>query len=299
VSTGLRDFLRHKALNGWGLFALITLPMGVSMVMAMLSRDLSAAEHVSSMIAWSVRWSVPWLLVAFAASSLQVLFPSEASKWLLRNRKFFGLCFAAGMAWQASFIIWLVTLHRDYYVEEVYVLRDVIEGVFGYLFLIAMTITSFKAGRSMITAKQWRLLHTVGIYFLWAYVFATYWYSLYYYSAADWVDYLYYWGGVLAWSLRIAAWSKKKALAAAKAGEDDDSRPGLVLVGGTLVALGLVAAALGRLWEEAAHANLEGLPYAAWLDLYMPYWPFIPYLPLFVMIPGAYLFARYRRRRTD
>ena len=100
----LREFLRHKSINSWRLFWLVTIPMSVWMVIAMLGRDLSAPEGVSSMIAVSVRWAVPWLYLAFAASSLQALFPSEFGKWLLRNRKFLGLCFATGMAWQLSLI---------------------------------------------------------------------------------------------------------------------------------------------------------------------------------------------------
>ena len=69
-----------------------------------------------------------------------------------------------------------------------------------------------------------------------------------------------------------------------------------MLAGGLLLAVGLVAAALGSLWQGAAHQHLYDLPYALWLDLYFPYWPFIPYLPLFIMIPGVYLIARYRPR---
>lgn len=60
------------------------------------------------MIQLSVRLSVPWLFIAFVASSLHVVFPSTFSRWLLRNRKIIGLCFAAAMAWQLLFILWLV-----------------------------------------------------------------------------------------------------------------------------------------------------------------------------------------------
>ena len=88
------------------------------------------------------------------------------SAWVLRNRKYFGLCFAVGMAWQALFIIWMVVVFTDYYVNEVYVPRDAIEGVVGYLFLIAMVLTTFRFGRKRISRKNWRTLHKSGIYFL-------------------------------------------------------------------------------------------------------------------------------------
>ncbi|MCP4966526.1 MAG: hypothetical protein GY926_15010, partial [bacterium] len=159
--------LKSKPVNGWNLFWLITGPISALMVFSMMRTDLSSAETVSSMIQLSVRCAIPWLYLAFAASSAQVLFPGQLSRWLLRNRKILGLCFAAAMGWQLLFIVWLVTVYSDYYVAEVSVLRDVIEGVVRYLFLIAMTLTSFRLGRKLLKPKRWKLLHKSGIYFLW------------------------------------------------------------------------------------------------------------------------------------
>jgi len=211
MSANLNELLKIKLINGWNLFWLITVPISSVMVLSMIRVDLSSAEAVSSMIQLSVRCAVPWLFLAFAASSLQVVFPGSFSRWLLRNRSKIGLCFAAAMAWQLSFILWLVGIHTDYYVNEVYVLSDVVEGVVGYTFLIAMVLTSFKFGRSRLTAKQWKLLHTSGIYWLWAYAWSVYWFNLFYYQdPAVLIDYVYYWGGFLAFGLRICAWSKKR-----------------------------------------------------------------------------------------
>ena len=211
MSANLNELLKIKLLNGWNLFWLITVPISLVMVLTMIRVDLSSAEAVSSMIQLSVRCAVPWLFLAFAASSLQVVFPGLFSRWLLRNRKFVGHCFAAAMAWQLFFILWLVGIHTEYYVNDVYVLSDVVEGVLGYTFLIAMVLTSFKFGRSRLTPKQWKLLHTSGIYWLWIYAWSVYWFNLFYYQGpAVLIDYIYYWGGFLAWGLRMYAWSKKR-----------------------------------------------------------------------------------------
>ncbi len=123
--------LKNRFLNGWTLFWLVAGPTSALMVFSMMRTDLSSAETVSSMIQLSVRCAIPWLYLAFATSSVQVLFPGLLSRWLLRNRKIMGLCFAAAMGWQLLFIVWLVSVYRDYYIAEVYVLRDVIEGVLG------------------------------------------------------------------------------------------------------------------------------------------------------------------------
>jgi hypothetical protein len=210
MSSDLKTLLQHKAINEWNLWGLISIPISACVVITMMGLDMSRPESVSSMIQFTVRCSVPWLYLAFAASSIYALFPGQLSRWLLRNRKVIGLCFAAGMAWQLLFIVWLVSVHSDYFAQEVYVLRDAIEGVLGYTFLIAMIITSFKAGRSLIKPKQWKLLHKTGIYFLWAYAWSVYWYELFYYTDPDWVDYTYYWLGIAAWGLRVAAWTKKQ-----------------------------------------------------------------------------------------
>ena len=211
MSENPSELLKIKMINGWNLFWLIMAPISLVMVLAMMRVDLSSAEGVSSMIQLSVRCAVPWLFLAFAASSLNVVFPGSFSRWLLRNRKFVGFCFAATMAWQLTFILWLVGIHTEYYVNDVYVLSDVVEGVVGYSFLIAMVLTSFKFGRSRLTPKQWKLLHTSGIYWLWVYAWSVYWFNLFYYqSPAVLIDYIYYWGGFVAWGLRMCAWTKKR-----------------------------------------------------------------------------------------
>jgi DMSO/TMAO reductase YedYZ heme-binding membrane subunit len=133
----------------------------------------------------------------------------------MRNRRIVGLCFAAGMAWQLVFILWMVTGFWRYYVDDVYLFSDIIVQIPGYLFLIAMTLTSFMPVRRRLSSKQWRTLHTTGIYFLWGTVWSTYWYELYYYDDIQLIDYLYYWTGFIAWGLRVCAWSKQRLRLAA------------------------------------------------------------------------------------
>ncbi len=200
--------LKSKLLNDWSLFSLITVPISLAVVAAMATADLSSATGVSSLLQLSVRCSVPWLYVAFAASSLHLLLSNEFSRWLLRNRRMFGLSFAAGMAWQLMFILWMVTGYWGYYVDEVYLFADVAVQIPGYVFLIAMAVTSFRPVRRKLSPKHWRALHKTGIYFVWGTVWSTYWYELYYYEDIQIIDYVYYWAGFLVWGTRIIAWSR-------------------------------------------------------------------------------------------
>ena len=206
-----QTILNSKFLNSWGLFGSIVIPMSIAAAVAMARVDLSSPWGISAMIQFSVRLAVPWLFIAFAASSLAVVFPGSFTQWLLRNRRIVGLCFAAGMAWQLFFILWLVTGYWDYYLQDGYSVYDLSEQIPGYLILIAMVVTSFRPGRRQLSARQWKILHKGGIYFLWGVVWSTYWFELFYYEDIQVIDYVYYWAGFAAWGVRALAWSKKRS----------------------------------------------------------------------------------------
>ncbi len=204
--------LESKLVNSWNLFGLIVMPMCITAAIAMTRVDLSNPLGISAMIQFSVRLAVPWLFIAFAASSLAVVFPGSFSRWLLQNRRIIGLCFAAGMAWQLFFILWMVIGFWDYYIEEAYSYFDLVEQVPGYLLLIAMSVTSFRFGRRRLNARQWKILHKGGIYFIWGVVWSTYWFELFYYEDVQVIDYAYYWIGFAAWGIRMLAWTRKRVL---------------------------------------------------------------------------------------
>ena len=177
-----KSLLKNKALNKWNLFWLISGPISIFMIINLLAVDASTGAGISEMIQFSVRWAVPFVYLVIATSSVQILFPGPFSRWLMRNRKYIGLCFAVAMAWQALFIFIMSYFFHEYYYSDVYYFRDEIEGSIGYIFLPAMVLTSFNFGSKLLTPKQWKLLHTSGIYFLWAYPFSVYWWNLYYYE---------------------------------------------------------------------------------------------------------------------
>jgi hypothetical protein len=296
MSAYLNELLKSKMINGWNLFWLITAPISLAIVFTMTRVDLSSAEGVSSMIQLSVRCAVPWLFLAFAASSLQVVFPGPFSRWLSRNRKIIGLCFAAAMAWQLTFILWLVGIHTEYYVNDVYVLSDVVEGVVGYAFLIAMVLTSFKFGRSLLSPRQWKLLHTSGIYWLWVYAWSVYWFNLFYYeSPAVLIDYVYYWGGLLAWSLRMLAWTKKRWKQSEAQSTTGDTGNLLFLASGVVaVVIGLAGSSFGSTWSPQVYEFLFGFGIVESIDAFMPYFPLVPFYPIFIIMSGAFLIIRSR-----
>ena len=206
------NVLKSKSLNDWFLFYWIAAINSAAVIAYLPTQDLSGPLGVSEMIQFSVRCCVPFLYLAFAASSINVLAPSHFSRWLLRNRRYIGLSFAAGMGWQLLFILWMVIGHSEYFMEEVYWLPDLIFQVPGYFFLFAMVITSFYPVRRKMNRRVWRALHWVGIYFLWYTVADTYYYEITYYDDRQVIDYVYVSVGVLTLFLRVAAWLRLRVM---------------------------------------------------------------------------------------
>lgn len=294
----LKKILKHKAINGWRLFLLVSIPISIIIFIEMWQTDLSSGQGVSHMIGYSVRFAIPFIYLVVAASSFHVLFPGPLSMWWMRNRKYIGFCFAASMAWQGLFIFIISTYLRDYYFEEIYLFRDELEGTIGYLFLVSMVVTSFHFGRKYVTPDQWKLIHKGGVYFLWAYPFSVYWWNLYYYPTVEpfsdprVLDYFFYWGGFLAFVLRIAAWGKKRVQAASKLAPGSITPPAFKVLGGALITLGLLASATGLRWQEMATSTIAGSRWSEELILWLPYWPLEPFLPVLIIGLGTLFFTK-------
>ena len=294
MSTDLKTILKNKAINKWNLFWLISIPMCTIMVIAMMGVDMSTGSGVSEMIGFAVRWAVPFIYLVVAISSIQILYPGPFSMWLMRNRKYIGLCFAVAMAWQGLFIFIMSYFFHDYYYADVYLFRDEIEGSIGYIFLPAMVVTSFNFGRQYLNSNQWKLLHKSGIYFLWAYPFSVYWWGLSYYENPVPLDYVYYWSGFLAFGLRIAAWGKQRWQVSNRYAAENNTPLTLRVLGSAIIIFGLVWTAVSLYWQERITDFLTASAWSADLVLWVPFWPYEPYLSLFIIGLGTMLITTVR-----
>ena len=298
MSIDLKVVLKNKAINQWRLFWLISIPMCIVIVIAMIGADMSTGAGVSTMIGFSVRLAVPFIFLVVAISSVQTLFPGPFSMWLLRNRKYIGMCFAVAMAWQGLFIFIMSYFFREYYFADVYFFRDELEGSIGYIFLPAMVVTSFEFGRKHLSPKQWKLLHKSGIYFLWAYAFSTYWWSLCNglscYKNPVLLDYIYYSVGFLAFALRIVAWGKQRQQAVKRNVPESSTPLAFKVSGGAIIVFGLVWSAYGLYWQERVTGFLTTPEWSADLELWLPFWPYEPFLSLFIIGLGAMLVTKTR-----
>ncbi len=283
-------------LNGWKLFSIISIPICALVIFEMTKVDMATGEGISHMIGYSVRFAVPIIFIVAAASSFNALFPSVFSKWYLKNRKYIGLTFAVAMAWQGLFIFLISTFTREYYFEEVYFFRDELEGSIGYIFLVGMIITSFVFAKKRVSPYQWKLIQKGGLYFLWSYAFSVYWWNLYYYPLQEVArlpelhDHIFYWMGFSAFALRIAAWGKKRHQQSARNGNTESllyKLPGVLFIAG-----GLVASATGLSWQKATNEFLMAPAWSAELELWVPFWPFTPFLPLMAIAVGTWVYTK-------
>ena len=273
---------KSPLINGWPLFWCLTLFAAAFMVRASVLSDLSSPEGISGMIQYSVRWAVPLIFLITATSAMARLFPNTMTRWLMRNRRYVGLSFAAAMAWQGAFIFWISVGHPDHYYTHIYFMRDELEGSSGYLFLTAMIVTSFPFGRRHLSPAHWSVLHRAGVYFLWAYPFSVYWWNTAYYGSELWLDYLFYGLGFTAFALRIAAWGKGRWVGQHATG-------GYGAGGKLLIAAGLLLGATGSIWQEPVSAVLLAPAPSQALELWLPFWPFQPFLPLLFLGLGTWL----------
>lgn len=114
---------------------------------------------------WTARVGFPVFILAYTASSLGRLWPSALTRSLWRNRRWWGLGFAAS---HTVHLYALVT-----YLEisgESRPLGVLIGGGGGYAMMYLMALTSNDAAMRAL-GKNWKRLHTLGIHWLW-FVFA-------------------------------------------------------------------------------------------------------------------------------
>ena len=165
--------------NGWRLtMVLIVVVAALTIPAALqLAHVTDGADGANRGIRLTARTSLALFLLAFTASALYQLWPTRATTWIRRNRRYLGVAFAGSHTLHAGFIIATIVLATrrfehgvDVTPKWVYVL-----DVLGYLCLIALTVTSFDAVARKMQYATWKRVHLTGSYVIWLTFFAAYW----------------------------------------------------------------------------------------------------------------------------
>lgn len=153
-----------RRLEGWAITAASTLAV-VAMTGLVLMACGSQEEGVRAVLRATARSSLVLFLAAFTASSLRRLLRNDATAWLLRNRRYLGVSFAASHALHLAGIVALATGWPDAFWSKT---SDVTlyGGALGYLFVAALTLTSSDAAVRVLGQRRWKLLHRAGVWYL-------------------------------------------------------------------------------------------------------------------------------------
>jgi methionine sulfoxide reductase heme-binding subunit len=188
-------------INSWGLFWLLAAAITVADLLGLPFADFRSARGMEFIIKHSVRCALPLFLLAFTASSFAALWNGPLSRWLLSNRRYFGLAFAYGMAVHFAFVGYSVLSFGNGLNATVTTF-----DLTAAWFLLAMTLTSFRWFARRLSLADWRRLHKAGAYAIW--LLATYIYVSDVRYERDVVHALVASVFLAAWILRVAAWAR-------------------------------------------------------------------------------------------
>jgi hypothetical protein len=157
--------------DGWPVVGWNALAIAV-MTGAILAVVGTGEEGVRVVIRATARTSLVLFGLAFAASSLRRLWPNDLTRWLLANRRYLGVSFAVSHTTHLLALFALGNWSFAALVANSSPSTLVLGGI-GYLFLAAMTATSFDRTAAWLGPRRWQRLHTVGGWYLWFIFFAT------------------------------------------------------------------------------------------------------------------------------
>jgi len=123
-------------------------------------------------IAWSAKISFTLFCLAFAASTAHLRIRNSLSFWWLMNRKYFGISFAINHLLHLSFLVILQQVFHP--VFDLAAGTSLVAGGLAYLFIVLMLLTSFETFAKYLSQKNWKLLHTIGGYWIWVIFMSTY-----------------------------------------------------------------------------------------------------------------------------
>ena len=157
---------------GWRLTALVTVLILAGLALHFGVSGWTAAS-VTAGIDATGRSSLALFSIAFVASSVQRLWPSSLTQWMLQNGRWIGLSFASSHAIHLALIIAMSIDFPDPFLSQQPAGKWLLGGV-GYLFVALMALTSTNTAQRWMGMKNWKRLHLVGSYWLWAQFALTY-----------------------------------------------------------------------------------------------------------------------------
>lgn len=152
-------------MNGWRLFGVLTALL-LAMALVLLAIHAWDVEGIRQVIRATARASLLLFVLAFTASALAELAPGDLTRWQRRNRRYLGVSFAASHFIHLAAILALAALDRELFWKLTNLTTILLAGA-AYLFIAAMTVTSFDRTAAWLGPRNWRRLHLIGGWYIW------------------------------------------------------------------------------------------------------------------------------------
>jgi len=152
-------------MNGWRLTGVLSLVM-LAMSLYLLSANAWDADGIRLVIRATARTSLVLFVLAFTASAMVELVPSEATRWQRSNRRYLGVSFAISHLIHLIAIVSLASVDNVLFWKLTNPANIVLAGA-AYLFIAAMAATSFDRTAAWLGPRKWRLLHLLGGWYIW------------------------------------------------------------------------------------------------------------------------------------
>jgi len=156
--------------NGWRLFWLLA-ALETALFAVGLAGFGTDEAGLRALVRFTVRVSFLVFAVVYAAAPLRRLYPSPATRWMLRNRRHLGVSFAWAHGLHGLAIALLALHLGDAFEVDA---ATAVGGGLAYVLIAAMTLTSFDRTARWLGPQRWALLHRAGLHWLW-FIFALNW----------------------------------------------------------------------------------------------------------------------------
>ena len=170
LATGTMARVVGQRIGGWPLVGWCALLL-VSLMVAILAVQGVHEAGLRAVVRTSAQTSFVLFTAAFSASALYAMWPGPSTRWLLRNRRYVGVSFAVS---HFIHLIAIIAAARELGDRFTLAPATVVGGGLAYVFIAAMTATSFDRPAAWLGPRAWRRLHTVGGYYIWFIFFISY-----------------------------------------------------------------------------------------------------------------------------
>ena len=147
--------------RNWSVFLGVIGATGAAAIAYLLLAGPSE-DNLQRTLIVTARLSLFLLLLVFVARPLRQLLPTPATMKLLRLRRLLGIAFAGVHTTHLGLILYRFNTVESFTFD----LAERATGMLTYAVIYVMFATSFDATTRMLGPRNWRMLHKVGIYWL-------------------------------------------------------------------------------------------------------------------------------------